>query len=58
MENLALPAMEEWLVEMMELAEMAKMTSLIREKTIFTFILHTFCVKQEKKEFMLCGFDD
>ena len=33
----ALHTMEEWLVKMMELAEMAKLTSLIREKTITMF---------------------
>lgn len=30
--------MEEWLIKMLELTELAKITSLVREKTIFIFM--------------------
>ena len=33
-----IPTMEEWMVKLMELAEMAKLTALIREKTLTNFM--------------------
>lgn len=49
-----LPKMEEWLMKMMGLAEMAKLTSLIKEKTTSSFAadrkrLKDFCMKEGEK---------
>lgn len=36
--DLRLPTVKEWLVKLTDLAEMDKLTSLVREKALFTFI--------------------
>ena len=58
-----LPTMEEWLVKLTDFAEMDKLTSLIRERTLSTFIddwkpLMDFLHKNEKNELVIYGFDD
>lgn len=58
-----IPTMEEWLVKVTELAEVAKLTSLIRERTITTFIsgwniLMDFLLKKEENKLVIYGFDD
>lgn len=57
--GLTIPTMEEWL-KMMELADMAKLTTLIREKIISTFMPHwtpyRFFAWNRKTAFMICVF--
>lgn len=58
-----LSTMEEWLAKMMELREMNKLISLIREKVIFTFMaawkpLIDLLRETRKNTFMTCDFDN
>lgn len=52
---------EVWIVKLMELTEMAKLTTLIRENTLILIVIEcyfwTFCVKQKKIRIMTYGFD-
>lgn len=57
--------MKEWIVKLMELAEMAKLTTLMKNKqtknTIFVSIckpLLDFLLKKDRNETMIFGFDD
>lgn len=45
-ENLILSTMEQWIAKISELAEMAKLTALISEKT-FLMPIGTSCVRQK-----------
>lgn len=51
---------EEWIVNLMELIDMAKLTTLIREKTLILIVIEcyfwTFCVKQTKIRIMTYRF--
>lgn len=52
--------MEEWIVKMMECAQMAKLPALIREKTLINFNadwkpLFNFLCETEKNEIMIYG---
>lgn len=54
---------QEWLAKMVERAEMAKLTCLLRERSITTFFsdwnpLMDFLLKKEGNELMIYGFDD
>lgn len=54
--------LEAWRVKMRELEEMAKLTCLVRERTITAFIsdwkpLIAFLLKREKSEIVIYGFD-
>lgn len=55
--------MEEWMVKVMEVSEMAKQTVLIKENDLFNLIstwklLLDFCSKLKTMTFWLLGFDD
>lgn len=55
--NLAVPIMAEWLVKMVKVAEMAKLSSLIREKTICFLLIgnlyRLFAQNRKKHELMI-----
>lgn len=55
--------MEEWMMKMMDIAEMAKLTALIRDQTLSKFNADwksslTFLHETEKNEFIIHNFDN
>lgn len=61
--SLTLPTTEEWCVKMLELAEIVKLASLMREQSIIVLIadwkpLIDFVHETNKNDLMTCRFDD
>lgn len=57
--KLEIPTTEEWIVKITELAEMAKLTYVVRDKTMCTFIRDwKLFAKNEKSELVIYGFSD
>lgn len=58
-----IPTVEDWMIKLIELTEMAKLTSLVRGKTIRTFLTDwkpymEFLLKEEKSELIISGSGD
>ena len=58
-----IPSMEDWMIKLMELAQMAKLTALIRENTVTGFVsiwkpLLDYLLVMQKNEVLILGFDD
>ena len=59
--NETIPTANEWIMKMMELAEMAKLTTIIKEGSVIKFmsdwkLFIEFLQETEKNDIYVCGF--